>query len=295
MKHNKVTRHQTYRYLKVWWLLLSGTTSKILTVLGLGVLMFLVAVGTGTGTSTTTVNADQLKSETNTPDKRVPSLTLISNDATGKLIPTDDNFVEILASKKDQTTDLLALKEVVSSSTKTHFVIAQSNTQSELQKLVDQAMNQEASTAVVAVPTASSEPVGNSTNDQLKALINQANPSGNTPTTNSYISTLNAEVETTVVIDEKTAQQPATNASLSNSERLKLIQDIAKKVADDNNETIESVEYVTVQENDSLWVIAKRVYDDAYQYELLYQANRDILLNKNSLVVGQQLRVPKLN
>ena len=100
---------------------------------------------------------------------------------------------------------------------------------------------------------------------------------------------------TRVVIDEKTAKQPAANATLSNSDRIRLIQNIASRVAQDTEETADNVEYVTVEEKDSLWLIAKRLYNDPYKYKLLYSANRDILLNENSLIVGQKLRVPKVD
>ncbi len=297
MKRNKPSHNKTLRSLKVWWLLLSGTTSKVLTVLGLGVAVFLIAVSTGTGTSTTTVNAKQLKVEKQKTQETIPALTLLSTESVETSASSDGNFVEILASKKSLAGKRITLKNIVDDSLpETKIVVAQSTTQSELQKLVNKAMNPEEPAApVIEAPIAQPKPASDSTSDQLKALINQSTPSASGSAPDNYISTLNAEVETTVVMDEETAQLPASSAGLSNSDRMKLIQDIAQKVAEDSDSTAQNVQYVTVQENDSLWLIAKRVYNDAYQYKFLYQANKDILLNENTLVVGQQLRVPNLN
>jgi len=47
-----------------------------------------------------------------------------------------------------------------------------------------------------------------------------------------------------------------------------------------------------VQEGDSLWSIAKRIYGDSERSETLYQANREIMTTPNSLQVGMKLQVP---
>lgn len=47
-----------------------------------------------------------------------------------------------------------------------------------------------------------------------------------------------------------------------------------------------------VQPGDSLYAISKKIYGDATHIDLIYAANRDTLKSKNSLQVGQTLRLP---
>ncbi|MDA0343211.1 MAG: LysM peptidoglycan-binding domain-containing protein [Opitutae bacterium] len=47
-----------------------------------------------------------------------------------------------------------------------------------------------------------------------------------------------------------------------------------------------------VQPGDSLYAISKKVYGNASYIDSIYSANRDILKSKNSLKVGQTLRLP---
>ena len=48
-----------------------------------------------------------------------------------------------------------------------------------------------------------------------------------------------------------------------------------------------------VQKGDSLWKIAKRVYDDGTKYTVIYEANRDKIKNPNAIYIGQELTIPK--
>ena len=47
-----------------------------------------------------------------------------------------------------------------------------------------------------------------------------------------------------------------------------------------------------VQPGDSLYAISKKIYGDATHIESIFSANRDTLKSKNSLKVGQKLRIP---
>lgn len=47
-----------------------------------------------------------------------------------------------------------------------------------------------------------------------------------------------------------------------------------------------------VQPGDSLYAISKKIYGDATHIESIFSANRDTLKSKNSLKVGQKLRMP---
>lgn len=47
-----------------------------------------------------------------------------------------------------------------------------------------------------------------------------------------------------------------------------------------------------VQPGDSLYAISKKIYGDASHIDAIYSANRDSLKSKNSLKVGQTLRLP---
>ncbi len=172
-----------------------------------------------------------------------------------------------------------------------------SSLQLDLEKLVNQAMNGDVIDEPVPEPTSETqEQVGTtkSTSDLLSEIIQQADDDSPANSGDSYISKLNAEVETTVVISEEAAQLPA-KTGISDNDRDKVIEEIASKIAKDSKETLQNVEYVTVQQNDSLWFIAKRLYGDPFKYKLLYSANRDLLSNENSLIVGQKIRIPKLD
>jgi LysM repeat protein len=49
-----------------------------------------------------------------------------------------------------------------------------------------------------------------------------------------------------------------------------------------------------VQKGDSLYAISQKIYGDASYVNAIYSANRDTLKSKNSLKVGQTLRLPQL-
>ncbi len=48
-----------------------------------------------------------------------------------------------------------------------------------------------------------------------------------------------------------------------------------------------------VQKGDSLWKIAKRVYDDGTKYTVIFEANRDKIKDPNAIYIGQELVIPK--
>jgi len=47
-----------------------------------------------------------------------------------------------------------------------------------------------------------------------------------------------------------------------------------------------------VQQGDSLYAISRKFYGDSAHIDLIYNANRDVLINKSSLKIGQKLRIP---
>lgn len=49
-----------------------------------------------------------------------------------------------------------------------------------------------------------------------------------------------------------------------------------------------------VQKNDSLWKIARKEYNDANKWPLIYRANQDKLENPNLIYAGQELHIPQL-
>ena len=49
-----------------------------------------------------------------------------------------------------------------------------------------------------------------------------------------------------------------------------------------------------VQSGDSLYAISRKFYGDSSRIELIYEANRDVMRSKNSLSVGQKLRIPPI-
>ena len=52
--------------------------------------------------------------------------------------------------------------------------------------------------------------------------------------------------------------------------------------------------FVTVQKGDSLSKIAKRFYNDALKYPLIFEANKPMLSDPNKIYPGQVLRIPAL-
>ncbi len=49
-----------------------------------------------------------------------------------------------------------------------------------------------------------------------------------------------------------------------------------------------------VQKNDSLWKIARKEYNDANKWPLIYRANQGKLENPNLIYAGQELHIPQL-
>lgn len=49
-----------------------------------------------------------------------------------------------------------------------------------------------------------------------------------------------------------------------------------------------------VQKGDSLYAISRKFYGDSSHIDRIYQANRDVMRSKNSLQVGQALKIPPL-
>ena len=47
-----------------------------------------------------------------------------------------------------------------------------------------------------------------------------------------------------------------------------------------------------VQSGDSLYAISRKFYGDSSRIDLIFDANRDVMRSKNSLSVGQKLRIP---
>jgi LysM repeat protein len=52
------------------------------------------------------------------------------------------------------------------------------------------------------------------------------------------------------------------------------------------------VQTYVVQSGDSLYAISRKFYGDSSYIDLIFEANRDVMRSKNSLSVGQKLRIP---
>ena len=53
-----------------------------------------------------------------------------------------------------------------------------------------------------------------------------------------------------------------------------------------------TIESYTVKAGDTLSMIAEKVYGDAAKYEVIFEANKDILKSANDIKVGQELKIP---
>jgi nucleoid-associated protein YgaU len=65
----------------------------------------------------------------------------------------------------------------------------------------------------------------------------------------------------------------------------------ASRAQDPDPPAPETITYV-VQEGDTLWLIADKVYDAGPLWEILYEENSDILADPNELKPGQILQIP---
>jgi hypothetical protein len=61
----------------------------------------------------------------------------------------------------------------------------------------------------------------------------------------------------------------------------------------ENFQIIGGTTYI-VQKNDSLWKIARKVYNDANKWPLIYRANQNKVQNPNLIYAGQELQIPQL-
>ena len=52
------------------------------------------------------------------------------------------------------------------------------------------------------------------------------------------------------------------------------------------------VKTYTVKENDTLFKIAEKSYGNKRAWKKIYEANRDVLLDPDSLIPGMELRLP---
>jgi len=96
-----------------------------------------------------------------------------------------------------------------------------------------------------------------------------------------YLSILQNEGERTVVIDEQTSRRPAISRPMQIPSRLQ-----------GTEPSLAGARTYQVQEGDSLWLIAERLYGDGHRYLILFEANKDEITDENLLVVGQLLRIP---
>lgn len=65
--------------------------------------------------------------------------------------------------------------------------------------------------------------------------------------------------------------------------------------ADTNENATDKVRYedYTVEKDDSLSVIAKKVYGNGRKYHRIYKANEDVIKNPNKIYPGMKLRIPR--
>ncbi len=57
-------------------------------------------------------------------------------------------------------------------------------------------------------------------------------------------------------------------------------------------ETIEEVEFYTIEKGDTLWAIAKKHLGDGNKYNDIFVANREVIKDPDLIYPGQKIRIP---
>ncbi|MBG7601398.1 MAG: peptidoglycan-binding protein LysM [Gammaproteobacteria bacterium] len=57
-------------------------------------------------------------------------------------------------------------------------------------------------------------------------------------------------------------------------------------------ETIEEVEFYTIEKGDTLWAIAKKHLGDGNKYNDIFAANREVIKDPDLIYPGQKIRIP---
>ncbi len=65
-------------------------------------------------------------------------------------------------------------------------------------------------------------------------------------------------------------------------------------ITGDNSDTENTSKFITVETGDTLWKIAQEAYGDGSQYKIIFEANKPMLKDADSIYPGQQLRIPSL-
>jgi nucleoid-associated protein YgaU len=123
----------------------------------------------------------------------------------------------------------------------------------------------------------------------LKKIVGENKEIATGDSTDNYIKSLNAELET------KTAPPPEAATTITAAEppgQVTKSYAASDSTASDNN-TLERT--ITVLKGESLYKIALRVYGSGDHYMKIYNANRDIIYDPNIVQVGSILRVPAIN
>lgn len=54
----------------------------------------------------------------------------------------------------------------------------------------------------------------------------------------------------------------------------------------------QSVEYYVIQKGDTLWALAQKYYGNGAEHQRIFEANREVIKDPNSIFVGQKIRIP---
>jgi len=132
-------------------------------------------------------------------------------------------------------------------------------------------------------------------NDLAEALLSGIEESSipMTSTKIKKVDTFNKVViEADAEIKQTTNKENKITSIVNDSKKEKNIYTQALKVEAKTRE--DEMQFVVVQEGDTLFYIAKRIYGDAMKYPIIFEANPDILNDPARISIGQKLRVPKL-
>lgn len=111
---------------------------------------------------------------------------------------------------------------------------------------------------------------------------------------NPGVENLHVEVEDGVAtVSGEAKDQPAFEKAVLMAGNVLGIKEVqADELKPEEIETIEEVEFYTIEKGDTLWAIAKNHLGDGNKYNDIFAANREVIKDPDLIYPGQKIRIP---